>query len=163
MAEFDKNDVKAVLNKSKAGGTPVHYAFGLAGKPEECAFVVHKTQNGKKLMAQLKSDKALKKIGYGTVTYDGRIMEISEERPAKGIARMLIKLFKTNGLAVKPVLAGEDADADGDSADATAAGEGGDAAPVDLKVKEQALNEIIGIDTDLDDLLAEVERELEKV
>lgn len=162
MPDFNKSEIKSILNKAK-GGTPINYAFGLAGKPEECGFLVHKTKAGKKLGTELKAEPGISKVGYGTIAYDGSVVTFTEERPVKGLVRMLTKLFRNNGLALKLEIAGE---ADGDAAaadggDAVAEGgadAGGDGAadPAKQAEREKWVKRMASLEKELDDMLKEL-------
>ena len=173
MAEFDKALVKATLNKAK-GGKEIFYAFGLGAKPEECQFLIHKSKTGRKLGAELKAQKEIKKVGFGTVAYDGSVVTFAPEKPVKNMVRLLRKLFRANGLALKLQLAdgseGEEGEeelelAEGGAeeeemlqASAGGAAEGGEAgaAGPEQAERQKWVKRMAGLEREIDEMLAEI-------
>ncbi len=127
MAVFDVAAIKKVLMKAKAGGEAVNYAFGLAATPEGCALVMHRTRAGRTLMQALKSEKTLKRFGFGQVTVDGKQAIFAAEKPVKGMAKQLKRRFRAEGILFRPVVPEEEPALEAAGA-ATAAPPGGPAA-----------------------------------
>jgi len=107
---FDLDVIQTLIKKGKGGGGPFPFAFGLAAKPENCGFLPHLRKPAKALKSELKSSSpAMKKVCVGTfAVVDGQI-QLSCEKPIKGIVRQLRVRFRKAGLGkYKPMLIGPD-------------------------------------------------------
>jgi hypothetical protein len=107
---FDAKEIGATLLKAKASGNEISFAFGLAGKPEECGFVTDLRKGPKALKGELKAlPTRFAKTCFGTFTVVENEVRLLSARPAKGIVKSLKKLFREEGMGkYKPMLVGPD-------------------------------------------------------
>lgn len=106
---FDSDAVLKLLKKSKASGKELPFAFGLAGKPENCGLMIDLRKPGKVLRGDLKKMPGIKKTCFGTLRVEENEVFLQPEKPLKGIVKQLKKKFKTEGMVkFKPVLVGPD-------------------------------------------------------
>ena len=107
---FDAEEVTKLFKKSKMGGEPFAFAFGLASKPEDCGFAVHLRRPGKALKKELKaSSKAIGKVCFGTFTVVENDVRLASPKPIQGIIKQLRIRFRKAGLGkYKPMLVGPD-------------------------------------------------------
>jgi hypothetical protein len=106
---FDSDAVLKLLKKSKASGKELPFAFGLAGKPENCGLMIDLRKPGKVLRGDLKKMRGIKKTCFGTLRVEENEVFLQPEKPLKGIVKQLKKKFKTEGMVkFKPVLVGPD-------------------------------------------------------
>lgn len=109
-ASFDKAEVEKLFNKAKTSGDSYNFAFGLASKPDECGLSVHLRKPGKTLKKDLKkSSTAIRKVCFGTFTVSDGQVNLSSEKPIKGIIRQLKVRFRGAGMGkYNPILVGPD-------------------------------------------------------
>lgn len=109
-ASFDKAEVEKLFNKAKTSGDSYNFAFGLASKPDECGLSVHLRKPGKTLKKDLKkSSAAIRKVCFGTFTVSDGQVNLSSEKPIKGIIRQLKVRFRGAGMGkYNPILVGPD-------------------------------------------------------
>ncbi|QDI76309.1 MULTISPECIES: hypothetical protein [Leisingera] len=106
---FDSDAVLKLLKKSKASGNELPFAFGLAGKPENCGLMVDLRKPGKVLRGDMKKMPGIKKTCFGTLRVEENEVFLMPEKPLKGIVKQLKKRFKAEGMVkFKPVLVGPD-------------------------------------------------------
>ncbi|MCB4455164.1 FUSC family protein [Leisingera sp. McT4-56] len=106
---FDADAVLKLLKKSKASGNELPFAFGLAGKPENCGLMIDLRKPGKVLRGDLKKMPGIKKTCFGTLRVEENEVFLQTEKPVKGIVKQLKKRFKAEGMVkFKPVLVGPD-------------------------------------------------------
>lgn len=107
---FDVAGIEKLFLKAKASGGAYAFAFGLAGKAEECGLAVHLRKPGAVLKKELKkSSSAIRKACFGTFTIDGTEVRFQTERPLKGLVKQLRKRFREAGMMkFKPILVGPD-------------------------------------------------------
>ncbi|UWQ46938.1 hypothetical protein [Leisingera aquaemixtae] len=106
---FDADAVLKLLKKSKASGNELPFAFGLAGKPENCGLMIDLRKPGKVLRGDMKKMPGIKKTCFGTLRVEENEVFLQPEKPLKGIVKQLKKRFKAEGMVkFKPVLVGPD-------------------------------------------------------
>lgn len=106
---FDSDAVLKLLKKSKASGNELPFAFGLAGKPENCGLMIDLRKPGKVLRGDMKKMPGIKKTCFGTLRVEENDVFLMPEKPLKGIVKQLKKRFKAEGMVkFKPVLVGPD-------------------------------------------------------
>lgn len=103
---FDPAEVEKLILKAKREGKPYAFAFGLAGKPANCALLVHLRKEPKALQrAARASSKAVQKVCFGTFTVEGNKIFFQPNRPIKGLVKQLKFRFREAGLAkYKPLM-----------------------------------------------------------
>ncbi|WP_435659870.1 hypothetical protein [Leisingera caerulea] len=106
---FESDAVLKLLKKSKASGNELPFAFGLAGKPENCGLMIDLRKPGKVLRGDMKKMPGIKKTCFGTLRVEENEVFLQPEKPVKGIIKQLKKRFKAEGMVkFKPVLVGPD-------------------------------------------------------
>ncbi|EDZ48184.1 hypothetical protein RBY4I_3404 [Rhodobacterales bacterium Y4I] len=106
---FESDAVLKLLKKSKASGNELPFAFGLAGKPENCGLMIDLRKPGKVLRGDMKKMPGIKKTCFGTLRVEENEVFLQPEKPVKGIIKQLKKRFKAEGMVkFKPVLVGSD-------------------------------------------------------
>ncbi|AHD00357.1 hypothetical protein [Leisingera methylohalidivorans] len=106
---FDADAVLKLLKKAKASGKALPFAFGLAGKPEDCGLMIDLRKPGKVLRGDMKKAPAIKKSCFGTLRVEENEVLLQPEKPLKGIVKQLKKKFMKEGMVkFKPVLIGPD-------------------------------------------------------
>ncbi|UWQ42636.1 hypothetical protein K3718_05985 [Leisingera aquaemixtae] len=106
---FDSDAVLKLLKKSKASGNELPFAFGLAGKPENCGLMIDLRKPGKVLRGDMKKMPGIKKTCFGNLRVEENEVFLQPEKPLKGIVKQLKKRFKAEGMVkFKPVLVGPD-------------------------------------------------------
>jgi hypothetical protein len=107
---FDAKEIGAILLKAKASGNEFSYAFGLAGKPEDCGLITDIRKGPKALKGELKAlPTRFTKTCFGTFTVVENEVRLQSDRPAKGMVKSLRKLFREEGMGkYKPMLVGPD-------------------------------------------------------
>ncbi|MFY0309550.1 hypothetical protein ACFMBG_06595 [Leisingera sp. D0M16] len=106
---FDSDAVLKLLKKSKVSGKELPFAFGLAGKPENCGLMIDLRKPGKVMRGDMKKMPGIKKTCFGTLRVEENEVFLQPEKPLKGIVKQLKKKFKTEGMVkFKPVLVGPD-------------------------------------------------------
>lgn len=106
---FNSDAVLKLLKKSKATGKELPFAFGLAGKPENCGLMIDLRKPGKVLRGDMKKMPGIKKTCFGTLRVEENEVFLQPAKPLKGIVKQLKKKFKTEGMVkFKPVLVGPD-------------------------------------------------------
>ncbi len=106
---FDADAVLKLLKKAKASGKELPFAFGLAGKPEDCGLMIDLRKPGKVLRGDLKKAPGIKKSCFGTLRVEENEVLLQPEKPLKGIVKQLKKKFMKEGMVkFKPVLVGPD-------------------------------------------------------
>lgn len=98
-SNFDAETIKKLLKQAEAKGTPLSFAYGHATSPEKCGLMLDMRKPGKAMSTVLKkSSKDIKRVCYGTfVGVDGE-MHLKPEKPIKGMIRLLVKRFRSEGL-----------------------------------------------------------------
>ncbi len=142
MSKIDASEIKSLVKKFKDTGKSMGYAFGLGAKPEDSAFSIDKTKKGNVLMNEMKGDKSLKKIGFGTLEVKGNELVLTQTKKVSGIERVLTKQLKASGVRyiVRVAEGGGEADGEGDSPE--------------VKAAEQAFNKKIDdLEKKIDELL----------
>ncbi|MBQ4824222.1 hypothetical protein J4729_06615 [Leisingera sp. HS039] len=106
---FDADAVLKLLKKAKASGKELPFAFGLAGKPEDCGLMIDLRKPGKVLRGDMKKAPGIKKSCFGTLRVEENEVLLQPEKPLKGIVKQLKKKFMKEGMVkFKPVLVGPD-------------------------------------------------------
>jgi hypothetical protein len=109
---FDRDAVQKALMKCKSGGNPANFAFGLAGKPEECGLMIHLRKPGSALKKQMKSAPGIRKACFGTLTVVGPDILLRPTRPLKGMVKQLKRRLREEGMVkFNPVLVDEEGNA----------------------------------------------------
>lgn len=150
---FESDAVLKLLKKSKATGKELPFAFGLAGKPENCGLMIDLRKPGKVLRGDLKKMPGIKKTCFGTLRVEENEVFLQPEKPLKGIVKQLKKKFKTEGMVkFKPVLVGPDGsiidedslpDDDAEAPEANAPEQADDGAAAALKQRIAAAAETV--------------------
>ncbi|WP_323782439.1 hypothetical protein [Leisingera sp.] len=150
---FDADAVLKLLKKAKASGKALPFAFGLAGKPEDCGLMIDLRKPGKVLRGDMKKAPAIKKSCFGTLRVEENEVLLQPEKPLKGIVKQLKKKFMKEGMVkFKPVLIGPDGsiidedslpDDDAEAPEASAPAQADDAAAAALKQRLAAAAEAV--------------------
>jgi hypothetical protein len=107
---FEKDVIQKWFKKSKAEGTELNFAFGLAAKPDESGLIVHLRKPGKMMKKELLAEPAIKKACFGTLTVVDSDVLLKPTKPLKGIIKSLKIKLRSEGMGkYHPVLV----DADG--------------------------------------------------